>query len=272
MKQSNYIRLATFLSAAIAVTPAFAALREDGGKGPDQETVKESGMLTIGAGVYGLSVDDSGVHEYYETDGRQPRIHGKLGIASMDLGFNMLTGVNYYGPWEGQGDFLDMNGWKSIRIVWEPASVEIALDRKGSVSICAGIRLYADNYTFSRPYTISYGSDDIPMPHKIDTYVKKSKITATYIGIPLRLSFRIYDDMRITGYAAGDIMMKAHTKYKRPKTKGNLYCISPWRLSVGGCITYRDIGVYCEYSTSPLFEAGTGSDARTISIGLRFGM
>ena len=47
-----------------------------------------------------------------------------------------------------------MRGGKSIRLAWEPAAVDIALDRRGCVSLITGIRLSADNYMFSEPYTL----------------------------------------------------------------------------------------------------------------------
>lgn len=239
----------------------------------NQQRKAEGSSLTIGACHYGLNVDSNGISEYYETDSsRPPRVSGSVGIASLDFGFNILTDAGYYGLWEGRGDFLDMNGWKSIRVAWEPASVSVALDRKAHVSLVAGIRILADNFTFSRPYTLVTNDAGAAVPLEIDGYVKKSKLTATYIGLPVRLSFLVGNSLHITGYASGDLLLGGHTKYKKPKVKGTVTCFSPWRISVGGSITYSNLGVYCEYSATPLFEAGTGSDTRTISVGFRFGI
>ena len=239
----------------------------------NQQRKAEGSSLTIGACHYGLNVDSNGISEYYETDSsRPPRVSGSVGIASLDFGFNILTGTGYNGPWKGYGDFPDMNGWKSVRVAWEPASVAIALVRKAHESLLAGVRIMADNYTFSRPYTLVYNDMGIIVPEKIDGYVKKSKLTATYIGIPLRLSFRIGDDLHITCYASGDLLLNGRTKYKKPKTKGNVSCFSPFRISAGGSITYSNFGVYCEYGTTPLFKDGAGADTRTVSVGLRFGI
>ena len=260
------------LQAIVLAAPATAS----GHDGNDKESEKDGpagSSLTIGACHYGLNIDRNGVSEYYEIEGeRPPRVSGSLGIASLDFGFNILAGTEYYGPWADQGNFLDMNGWKSIRVAWEPASVTIALDRKAHVSLVAGVRILADNYTFSRPYTLVYNDMDNVVPAKIDGYVKKSKLVATYIGIPIRLSFRIGSDLHITGYASGDLLLNGRTKYKKPKVKGNISCFSPFRISAGGSITYNNFGVYCEYGTTPLFKDGTGADTHTVSVGLRFGI
>ena len=263
MNLSVFIRpvQAIVLAAAVSV-PGFSQDRDARG-----------GSLTIGACHYGLNIDGNGISEYYETDsGSSPRVSGSIGIASLDFGFNILTDAGYYGLWEGRGDFLDMNGWKSVRVAWEPASVAIAIDRQAHVSLAAGIRILADNYTFSRPYTLVYNDMGTVIPREIDGYVKKSKLTATYIGIPIRLSFRIGNDLHITGYAAGNLLLSGRTKYKKPKVKGTVSCFSPLRISAGGSITFNNLGVYCEYSTTPLFKDGTGADVRTVSVGLRFGI
>ncbi len=231
--------------------------------------------LRIEAAGFGITIGQGETPRYsasYHRRARQPRVTTSLGIASIDLGFNTLPDVRYYGPWAGQGDFLDIRAGKSIRFAWEPAAVEVSLDRRGIVSLIGGLRLSADNYMFSEPYTISRNQGGVLMPEKLDGYIKKSKLTATYIGIPVRLSFSVGGKLDITGYASADMLLNAHTKYKKPKVKDNIPGLSPWRISAGGCLTFCNIGIYCDYSITPLFKEGTGADAHTVSIGLRFGI
>ena len=231
--------------------------------------------LRIEAAGFGITIGQGETPRYsasYHRRARQPRVTTSLGIASIDLGFNTLPDVRYYGPWAGQGDFLDIRAGKSIRFAWEPAAVEVSLDRRGIVSLIGGLRLSADNYMFSEPCTISRNQGGVLMPEKLDGYIKKSKLTATYIGIPVRLSFSVGGKLDITGYASADMLLNAHTKYKKPKVKDNIPGLSPWRISAGGCLTFCNIGIYCDYSITPLFKEGTGADAHTVSIGLRFGI
>lgn len=203
---------------------------------------------------------------------RMPRVTTSLGISSLDFGFNALTGLRYTAPWTGHGDFLDMKGGKSIRVAWEPASVRVAVDRKANLLFSAGLRFTADNYMFSAPYTLTRDSNGILMPQALDGYIKKSKITSTYIGVPVRLTWRIARELRISATAAGELLLNAHTKYKKPKVKENIPGLSSWRVLAGGTVTYHRIGIYCDYSITPFFKEGTGAEANTISVGLRFGI
>lgn len=269
----NFPEKRIIIGIALAAVLPFQAF----GQNDSLMNIKPQGSeLRIEAAGFGITLgnnENAGFHYPYSPGKhRQARVSTSLGIASIDFGFNILNGVSYYGPWSGLGDFLDMSGGKSIRLAWEPAAVDIALDSRGCVSLIAGIRLSADNYMFSEPYTLRPDGAGQLMPEKLEGYIKKSKMTAAYIGIPVKLSFRLARTVYLTGYASWDLLLNAHTKYKKPKTKDNLPGISPWKVSAGGCLSVSNIGIYCDYGITPLFKDGTGADAHTISVGIRFGI
>lgn len=201
---------------------------------------------------------------------KEPRVTALLGLASLDFGFNTLTGNLYKDQWAGQGDFLNMVIGKSNRFAWEVAAVNIAFDRKAVCSLTLGVRLSADNYRFYRNITLDNDASGSLMPVDIDHSVKKTKMVTSWVGIPVRLTFRIARDLRISLMASGDVLMNAHTKHKKPKTKDYISGIEPWRVRVGGTITYHKIGIFCDWTATPLFTAG--SDAKTLSLGLRIGI
>ena len=274
MKLSCKLRIAC--ASGLILTALTATARTD--RQTDTLTIiKPHGSeLRIDAAGFGVTLGNDNTYIYSDSFSgkkkRQPRISTSIGIASLDFGFNVLDGVRYYGPWADSGDFLDMNGGKSVRVAWEPAAMSIAIDRGDYINFGIGIRLSVDNYSFSEPYTIRAGETGILMPEKLEGFIKKSKFAASYIGIPVKLSFRLGHGIYLTGYASGDILLHAHTKYKKPKVKDNLPCISPWKISAGGCVSFHDIGIYCDYGITPLFKKGTGAEANTISIGLRLGL
>lgn len=147
--------------------------------------------LKIGVAGFGIDVSDGGKVRYSDaysdaygrSRSRQPRVSTSIGVADMDLGFNVLTGLRYTGAWAGQGDFLDMLGGKSVRFGWSPVGMSVALDRRGVVSFGTGLKLTFDNYVFSGPYTLSRTGEGYLMPVTLGDGVKKSKFVATYIGI-----------------------------------------------------------------------------------------
>lgn len=269
MGNNMYRTIITLITAAAAI-PAFSqndSIMNIRAAGSELRIEAAGFGITLGNGKPSVSST-----EIYAEPRRPRRVTTSLGIASLDFGFNSFAGMTYTGRWADRGDFMDINSWKSIRLAWEPASVRIALDRKANVLVSAGLRLTADNYSFANPYTLTTGSDGFLMPEKLDGMIKKSKMTTTYLGIPVRFTFRIGGNLRLSAMAAGEILVNSHTKYKKPKVKNHLPGVNDLRFSTGGSLTYDQIGLYVEYAVSPMFRAGTGADANTLSIGLRFGI
>lgn len=233
----------------------------------------EGSTLRIEAAGFGITIGNgretvkSGIRESCPS-----RATTSIGIASFDIGFNILDNPVYSGQWADMGNVLDMQRGKSIRIGWEPAAVRVSLDRRSRALFVAGIRFTFDNYTFSGPYTLTTGDDGALIPERLEGSIRKSKFTASYVGIPLKLAIRLAEDVYLTGYATGDMLMNAHSKYKKPKVRENLPGFSLWRISAGGSLSFHNVGIYCDYSILPLYKSGSGADVNTVSVGLRLGL
>lgn len=252
---------AAFPCAAIAQNDSLVTLQ------PEEST------LRIEAAGFGITIGNGS--ESVNPGMRQTcpsRVTTSIGIASFDTGFNILDNPAYSGHWADMGNVLDMQRGRSIRIGWEPAAVRVSLDRRSRVLFAAGVRFTFDNYTFSGPYTLTTGDDGVLMPERLESSVRKSKFTASYVGIPLKLAIRLAEDLYLTGYATGDMLMNAHSKYRKPKVRKNLEGFSSWRISAGGCLSFHNVGIYCDYSILPLFKSGSGVDVNTFSVGLRLGL
>ena len=197
------------------------------------------------------------------------------GAVPVDVGFNVLTDVDYKDSWAGKGDFLSMKTGKSVHISTDFVGLRIRCCKNDVLSLNPAIRFTVDNYRFSDPkwtFTGDGNGNMIPkdLSEEMPKGVRKSKAVATYIGIPFRMTVQPVMDLRLTAEAGADLLLRAHTKYAFPKEKETLSGFNRWRATVGASLTYRRVGVYCLYYLTPLFENGSG--ARPLTVGLRFGL
>jgi hypothetical protein len=186
------------------------------------------------------------------------------------LGFNALVDTDYskYAP--EYNDFLDLKGGKSIHFGMDIAGMYLQLDRRGDIYLGVGVSVQCDNYTFSNNITIKR-IDGVIMPEELDKEYKKSKLTATYFGIPVYLTFRPYNKIKIALNGYAEFLTNSHTKYKKPKHKSDISGLNPVQLGLGGSFTYSGFGVYVKYSLTPLFKSESGPGAHLLSAGLVIG-
>ncbi len=234
----------------------------------------QGSQLLLGVAGYGIVLGDrnSGRPSVVTNvdERKDKRVSVSLPFSSIELGFNVLTGVDYTGAWAGDDDFLELRTGKSIHFAFRPLDLSVALDRRNRFRFGSGLRYVADNYSFIAPHTLARTDGELhPLP--LDPAPKKSKFVTSWIGIPVEFTFVPVRRFHISLFAAGDVLLKAHTKYKKPKTKQTLGGFSQWRCTAGVSVTYRGLGVYASYSPTPLFESGAGPKTHTMSVGLAFG-
>lgn len=110
-----------------------------------------------------------------------------------------------------------------------------------------------------------------------DLSYKKSKISLTYIDVPLELRFKTESGFRVSaGFKVG-YLLNAHTKYKGDdledgsKTKikvSHLPNIQTWRFGPTFQIGYKWINLMGFYSISTIFEQNQGPAIYPVSLGL----
>ncbi len=110
-----------------------------------------------------------------------------------------------------------------------------------------------------------------------DLNYKKSKLSLTYVDIPLELRFKTTSGFRVSaGFKVG-YLINAHTKYKGDdlvdgsKTKikvGRLPNIQTWRFGPSFQIGYKWVNLMAFYSISTVFEDKQGPAIYPVSLGL----
>ena len=169
------------------------------------------------------------------------KVESKLRIVfPMHFGFSTLVNPTYNGSWAGTsyGNFQETQFFRNFNYGIEPI----------------GIRFYSK----SSPFEFAYDGT-------------KSKVHASYVGVPLRVFFKAGKAKLYAG-VSGEYMFHGYTKYRAPKSTVTINeMFNRIRGSVEVGATYGIIGLFASYTFTPVFKT-TMSDATAVSFGLTLGM
>ncbi len=197
----------------------------------------------------------------------------------MYFGESVLLGADYLGPWAGtsHGEFLQTKIYQNFVYNLEMASLHMT-SKKSPLDVSLGLRWSFMDFSLANTgisFTSTDGAASPYMPSTISTAGydgKKSKIHASYIGVPLRLAIKIGDRGKIFAGVAGEYLVKGYTKFRSPNTRTTTNGLfSTWRASVEGGLSYAGWGIWASYGFTPLFLPEC-SNARTLSFGIVMGI
>ncbi|WP_321288325.1 outer membrane beta-barrel protein [uncultured Sunxiuqinia sp.] len=191
--------------------------------------------------------------------------------AGFELGVNGFYGANYLGV----DEFMELNQPKSIEVNINFLEYNIAL-KENRIGLVTGMGWSMNNYRFDNPLTIEKVNGMIePKPIDPDGF-DKSKLTVSYLTIPLLLEFQVPVNRRsnylfVQGGVIGGLNIGSHTKYKTDHTKSKdrgSFNINPFKYSLAGRIGLKDISLFATYSLSTFFKENKGPELFPFSIGI----
>ncbi len=194
-------------------------------------------------------------------------------LRQINIGFSALTGINYYGNWAENScpDFLQQSVGKNFTFSFDAVNFNFRLSPDRMFELAAGMRFTFIDYVFKDPRYTLINLNGKPWPSATPDGVRKSKVHADYIGLPVDF---VFNYGRFSAYAGitAEILLGAFAKYKDPCTRWTLSGVNPFRSVVEVGMTYRHFGIFANYAISPLYSPGVGSDARSLSFGLLIGL
>lgn len=206
-------------------------------------------------------------------------VETSIGFAfPMYFGTSILSDISYNGAWgTALADFpgfQDMRTSKNFVYAIELAALHF---RAGHVTVTSGLRWTFMDFTFKNPtYTLCGQGAEPYMPALIrdaePSYdYSKSKIHASYFGIPLRVGYEWGKSTVYVG-ASAELLTNGYTKYKHPRERLKADAIfNDFRATLEAGFSWNNIGVFVMYGLTPLFPNSL-SDARTVSFGLTLGL
>lgn len=192
------------------------------------------------------------------------------GILLIDVGFNFL---------QDNPEGMDVGFWGS-KIVNFYYYLDIPIG-KSHFSFGPGIGFGLEKYSFDDNNTLTLnnsGNTEITELANLlndDVEIKKSKIAANYIDIPVEFRFHVNKENHDQGFRAAiggkvGFLFDGHTKIKyeedgdnkKIKQKDN-FNLQRFRYGVTARIGFPGINLFGYYSLSELFESGRGPDETT---------
>jgi hypothetical protein len=195
--------------------------------------------------------------------------------SGFELGFNGLTDEDYSLYPATDADFMELDQPKSMEVNINFLEYSIVLD--SHIGLVTGMGFSMNNYRFDHDLTLVKGDNHIiPLWFNEDQKVEKSKLTASYLTVPLLLEFQIPVNGRsnrlfISGGLIGGINLGSHTKVKydhsKEKDRGS-FNINPFKCSATVRAGFNDLSLYASYGLTPLFKNDKGPELFPFSIGI----
>ena len=210
--------------------------------------------------------------EYELWTGKSPGFKGHW--AGWEMGLNSFSNVDYKGF---MPNFMDLNQNKSFETGINFLEYNIGLKSdKNNIGLVTGLGITYNDYRFSNAYTIVNNGGFVEPVALNEHNLSKSKLSATYLSIPLLLEFQSPEHghnkpFYFSAGLIGGIKLGSHTKVKmdgdKSKSHGD-FNINPFRIGATARMGYRGINVFGTTYFSPLFRNGRGPELFPFTIGI----
>lgn len=227
-------------------------------------------------------------YEYEESDdkkysyksGRSER-HFKGHWDAFQIGINSYLSAGKSTSLPNEISYMSLNTNKSININLNMFQQSFGLIGR-NFGVISGLGLEFTNYVFDGDNTIVKDVNGIIIPHEPGFKLDKSKLSTTYLTVPLLLEFQFPGEVRshrlfINGGVIGGVKLGSHTKYKykengdkQDKKNKNDFNLNSLRYGFTGRIGIKHLSIYGTYYPVAMFEKNKGPELYPFMIGFSF--
>lgn len=233
--------------------------------------------LSVAAFAQSIDLEELGDLNTIDLTREGSRVETELNFAfPMYFGWTALTNANAKGPWMNINTPIPASTFDTRKNFVYGLQLADFRIRYELLDVSLGLRWTFMDFTFVNSAETFRKTTGAWMPYPIqgetpDYNGKKSKIHASYFGIPLRVGLDLGSSEVYVG-ASVEMLTGGYTKYKRPKNRQNAKDLfNPVRATIEGGFSYGGLGVFVMYGLTPLFQESL-SDARTLTFGLLLGL
>lgn len=192
--------------------------------------------------------------------------------------YSMYSATDFYPT----NEFMELNYNKSVEFNINPFHQSFGIingktKHSAKLGLTTGLGFNFNNYTFDNNLTIAKKNNrieplDLEDIKGIGYEAKKSKLTTTYLTVPLSLEFTFPGgDLFVSAGVIGAVKLGSHTKFKsnsnKDKDHGDFY-LNPFRYGFTAKIGYKGFSIYSNYYVSEMFQSNKGPVATPFSIGI----
>ncbi|MBN2639832.1 MAG: DUF2807 domain-containing protein [Bacteroidales bacterium] len=259
----------------------------------------DSTKINVGNRV--LIVDDRGNVKWTKKD-KSKKFRGHW--SGIDLGFNGYVNPQFNSDFGLSNSYLSLRFEKSMNVNLNLLEQSISFNQSKTIGLVTGLGLSFNDYRFSNPTFLVNGEQELKGYFIKETSVRKSKLSATYLSLPLLFEVQNGADKRGKRFfmsigVIGNVKLRSHTKiyfndandtyflqdpatgnylnyvYSTPdnnnrsiiKNKDSYY-LNPFRIDATVRIGFPLLSLYASYGLTPMFQVGKGPDVHQWSVGL----
>ena len=208
-------------------------------------------------------------HKRSKKDGFEPH------WAGFAMGLNNYAAADYSLSLPSDYRYMDLNTNISYQGDLNVADLGINLI-KHRVGLVTGVGIRWNNYKFSNTNLILIkGADSLEYKYDSSQNYSKSKLTISYLTIPLLLEVQIpiqSKELYLAAGVEGSLKLGAHTKTitesdNKTKNHSDFY-ISHFAANLTARAGYGDFGIYATYNLTPLFKENQGPELYPYCMGV----
>ena len=193
-------------------------------------------------------------------------------LGAIELGINTMVNTDYsmYNT-PNEATMMQFGNRKSTYVAMNIFTENLRLTKTGSFSIDMGVGIAWENYVFAGNYSMRY-TEGMMRPIQLDGGIKKSKLMARYLHMPVLLNYSHKNKFFIAAGVNLDVLIGTHLKHKNPKVvyKSETVTLSPIQVSGTIRLGTDDLYGFINYSPMEMFKAGTGPCGERLSAGIGF--
>jgi hypothetical protein len=206
-------------------------------------------------------------------DKKKKKTKFKPHYAGFEIGLNNFMDPDYS---LHTGDFMDLNTAKSWNYNLNFLEYGIGLGTSYA-GLVTGMGFEWSNYIFDANNSIQKEDGNIVNRPEPYSGITKSKLSMTYLNVPLLLEFQIpagNKRIHISGGITGGVKLASKTKIKyqdggrQKEVKKDDFSLAPFRYGATIRVGYRAINLFVNYYFSPLFGETAEPELYPFSVGL----
>lgn len=199
--------------------------------------------------------------------------------AGFELGVNMLMDDNFSTEPPAGYEFLDPKIEKSIAVNFNVVDFDIPLYRR-NIMLVTGLGFSINNFRFNSDSYLAPDADSVTAISDPSITLKKNKLVAEYINVPLLLEFNTSQNPKRTVHIAtgviGGLRVGSRVKMIQAQngneSKVKIYDdfnLNPFRCDATARIGYRNFTVFASYGLVNLFKDNKGPDLVPFTAGIK---
>lgn len=262
--------------------------------------VIEGDTTLVTVGSHTLIVTDEGDVKWKRSKKR--RFNGHWG--GVELGINGYVTPDFNTNWDSEYDYLNLRYEKSVAVNLNIYEQNIPLNKNKTIGLVTGLGMSWNNYRFSNSTYLTSDSSSIEGYYMEDVSVRKTKLTAMYITVPLLFEMQTNHPRNIKRFhfAVGveaKMRVRTHTKiyfdeadkvyylkdpatneilptaYRTPNSNErnivknyNSFYLQPFKFDATVRFGYGIINLFATYSLNTMFQSGRGPELYPVTAGI----